>query len=399
MAFFQNFFEKSYYRPTDAAYVAFVLLAIGGSLYSDTLLPLFWCAVLGAITHTFHTPLKNLNKVWHTTIYWLYGMLAVFLTVLMRSHFKQKPFFLFLFLVTFVFIFLHIWLSKHATFLKKSFFLKKVFFWIFASVYGCLLTFALTLCMPYGQIIGHKTQPLSIECGFCHVSLRHADLLTVLLVGFWPLARILDGFYKTLITIALLLFIVCVNERFFQGTFSFVLGLALAGLTFWKKSLGSLLGMACITSTFVFMPFLLKISFFVCVIEKLFKRVGAHLIVHWQEMLVFIERHFIWGWGVGSSTLMSKKCMLKPLHFPHNMALELWGDGGFFSILSFSILLGGGFWHLSFLKKDTPFLVGGLMTLAFISFFRYPFFHPPLWLMIGVGSLVFHTLILQLRTP
>lgn len=57
-------------------------------------------------------------------------------------------------------------------------------------------------------------------------------------------------------------------------------------------------------------------------------------LLHWQELLVWLQPMFWWGYGLGYSYVLSPSCTFVSLYFPHMIWLQLWLETGFFGVFS-----------------------------------------------------------------
>ena len=103
--------------------------------------------------------------------------------------------------------------------------------------------------------------------------------------------------------------------------------------------------------------------------------------LHWKELLLWIEKSPWFGWGIGSAPKLSNRLIFVPLRFPHNLFLQLWVEGGVISVCLLTLnLLGGGWlsqaWHNR--NHQTLAATRGLLAVGVASLTQGTF-HQNLW--------------------
>lgn len=261
--------------------------------------------------------------------------------------------------------------------------------------------------------------------------------LATLTAFFWPYACFVwmrvPAFLILTVPVLVLLILACIMCAFKSGAFALCLSLVAALCFFAVAPRRSLLQQVFFFAVFVvkwaclllLMPCIIRLlSVFFTQKFSTFLWQGdvapslVNMGVHWQELLLRLEQKFFWGWGAGVSSVLSRKCFVVPLFFPHNMGLQLWIEGGLAAVLAFVCLwcFWLGKWCRAFLMlqervvspaakpcaRHTP-LGFAAFTFAFIitgfcvTFFRYPLWCVPFWLCTLYGVLIWRLLWCMLK--
>jgi hypothetical protein len=114
--------------------------------------------------------------------------------------------------------------------------------------------------------------------------------------------------------------------------------------------------------------------------------------LHWKELLLWIDKHPWCGWGMGSAPKLSNRLVFVPLRFPHNMFLQLWIEGGILSALLLSLNLLGFGWraiaaHAQALSAAAPGMLAVGVTALIQGAFHQNLWSPWLWFPTGLAWL------------
>lgn len=71
-------------------------------------------------------------------------------------------------------------------------------------------------------------------------------------------------------------------------------------------------------------------------------------LLHGKELLPFVQDKWLWGCGAGAAARLGNNLLFVPLAFPHNLALQLWLEGGLLSVVLVALqaLFRVGLWPL-----------------------------------------------------